>query len=130
MNGALEQATKTFAAEQTERSFSPPLSRTHPPGLHTLRVGALRPRTDVRVFASHEQLLCLRHRRWLGSGDLKSPTNATYPKPLWLCSNPPPTQATNPLPSPPLSRHSETRRASGETPARFTPHPGARPRRR
>jgi putative transposase len=48
----------------------------------------------------------------------KSPTNATYPKPLWLCSNPPPTQATNPLPSPPLSRHSETHRASGETPAR------------
>jgi putative transposase len=44
MNIALEQATKTFAAEQTERPFSPPLSRTHPPGLHTLRVGALRPR--------------------------------------------------------------------------------------
>jgi hypothetical protein len=47
----------------------------------------------------------------------KSATNATYPKPLWLCSNPPPTQATNPLPCPPLSRHSETHRASGETPA-------------
>jgi putative transposase len=46
------------------------------------------------------------------------PTNATYPKPLWLCSNPPPTQAINPLPSPPLSRHSQTHRASGETPAR------------
>jgi hypothetical protein len=44
MNIALEQATKTFAAEQTERPFSPPLSRTHPPGLHALRVGALRPR--------------------------------------------------------------------------------------
>jgi hypothetical protein len=44
MNIALEQATKTFAAEQTERPFSLPLSRTHPPGLHTLRVGALLPR--------------------------------------------------------------------------------------
>jgi hypothetical protein len=43
---------------------------------------------DVRVFASHDQLLCLWHRRWLGSEDLKSPTNATYPNPLWLCSNP------------------------------------------
>ena len=33
------------------------------------------------------------------------------------------------LPSPPLTRHSETHRASGETPARFTPLPGARPNR-
>ena len=45
MNIALGQATRTFAAEQTERPFSPPLSRTHPPGLYTLRVGALRPPT-------------------------------------------------------------------------------------
>jgi hypothetical protein len=43
VNIAREQA-RTFAAKQTERRFSPPLSRTHPPGLHTLRVGALRPR--------------------------------------------------------------------------------------
>ena len=35
----------------------------------------------------------------------------------WLCSNPPPTQATNPLQSPPLSRLSEIHRASGESPA-------------
>jgi hypothetical protein len=82
MNIALEQATKTFAAEQTER----------PACTHCVSARCVRG-ADVRVFASHEQLLCLRHRRWLGSGDLKSPTNATYPKPLWLCSNPPPTQA-------------------------------------
>ena len=99
MNIALEQATNLHRGT-TKRPFFPPLSRTHPPGLHTHCVSARCVRgADVRVFASHEQLLCLRHPRWLSSGDLKSPTNATYPKPLWLCSNPPPTQATSPLPS-------------------------------
>ena len=28
---------------------------------------------DVRVFASHEQLVCMRHRRWVGTGDLPCP---------------------------------------------------------
>jgi hypothetical protein len=129
MNIALEQATNLRRG--THRTAVLPTAQPHAPArpAHTACRRACVRGADVRVFASHEQLLCLRHPRWLRSGDLKSPTNATDPKPLWLCSNPPPTQATNPLPSPPLTRHSETHRASGETPARFTPLPGARPSR-
>jgi hypothetical protein len=92
--------------------------------------GASPPRTGYRRGLQPNHRPCLHCYDWPApcwskpTTNGKSRTNATYPKPLWLCSNPPPTQATNPLPSPPLSRHGETHRASGETPARFTPLPG------
>jgi hypothetical protein len=88
MNIALEQATNLRRG--TNRTAVLPTAQPHAPArpAHNCVSARCVRGADVRVFASHEQLLCLWHRRWLGSGDLKSPTNATYPKPLWLCSKP------------------------------------------